>query len=146
MLWRQNDEMTPKLKNGKMWYRDFVIWCDSISLDQTCNTTCFISFYKHLENIRGSDISYSYDMNNQLESLTEEVIQLCQEIKEQYKTLNRVDNFIEQLCSGNEQQQFYTAINNTYKRNKTYIEITSEDNDAYYVYVKYGVLSSKPFE
>ena len=58
-------------------------------------------------------------MKNRLESLTEELIQLRQSNKEQHKTLTRVNNMLKQLCSVNGQNQLYTAINNTYKRNKT---------------------------
>ena len=82
-----------------------MIWCDSISFGQTCKTTHFISFSKYSENIRGSDILDSHDLKTKLESLTEELIQLRQENKEQHKTLNRVENFLEQLCSGNGKQQ-----------------------------------------
>ena len=85
-------------------------------------------------------------MKTQLESLTKEVIQLCRANKEQQKTLNRVDNFLGHLCSGNGQQQLYTASNKTHKSNKTYVDIKSEYNDTDSVYVKTGVSSSKPFE
>ena len=97
-------------------------------------------------NIRVSDIPYSHNMKTHLESLTEEVIQLCRANKEQQNTLNRVDNFLVQLCSVNGQQKLYTASNKTYKSNKTYVDIASEYNDTDYVYVKPGISSSKPFE
>ena len=74
-----------------------VISCDSILLGQTCNLTRFISFSKQLENIMGSDLPDSHALNTQLESLIKKVIQLCQENKEQHKTLNRVKNFLEQF-------------------------------------------------
>ena len=54
MKWIQNDKM------AKWWYRDIVIWCDSISLGQTCNTTHFLSFSKNLENIGESDLPDSH--------------------------------------------------------------------------------------
>ena len=65
--------MNPKWRNGEMVIllnRDIVIWCDSILLGQTYNTTHFISFYKHLENIRGSDLLDSHALKTQLESIT----------------------------------------------------------------------------
>ena len=58
-----------------------MIWCDSILLGQTYNTTCFMSFYKYLENVKGSDLPYSYALRTHIESVTEEVIQLRQENK-----------------------------------------------------------------
>ena len=88
----QNDEMNPKWLNG-----DIVIWCDSILLGQTCNTKLFLYLYKHQENISRSNISYSHAMKNQLVSLSGEVIQLCRANWKQQKTLNRVDNFLEQM-------------------------------------------------
>ena len=66
--------------------------------------------------------------------------------KEQHETLNRVNSLLEQLCSGNRQQQFYTASSYTYKRNKSDVDITSEYNDTDSVYVKPGVSGSKLFE
>ena len=70
------------------------------------------SFFKHLENIRGSDIPGSHALKNQLESLTEEVNELCQTNKKQQntlnisqKTLNNVKNLLEKLCYGNGQQK-----------------------------------------
>ena len=78
-------------------------------------------------------------MKNQLESLTEEVIQLCRANKEQYKTLNRFNNFLEQLCFGNGQQKQYTESTNTYKRNKKYVDINREYNYTGSIYVKPGV-------
>ena len=81
-----------------------MIFCDIISLGQTCKTTKTF----HLENIRVSDILDIHALNNQLESLTEEVIDLIQTNKKQHHTLNRVQNtlnnvkfLLEQLCSGN---------------------------------------------
>ena len=47
-------------------------------------------FYKHLEIIKGSDLPDSPDLKNQLESLTEEVIELLQENRKQQNSLNRV--------------------------------------------------------
>ena len=95
-----------------------VIWCDSIFLSRPCNTSRFIYLSKHLENTRGSDPSYSHDMKTRLESLTEEGIKLCQEHREQQKTLNTVDNFPEHLCNVNGKQQSYTKSNNMYKSKK----------------------------
>ena len=78
------------------------------------------SFSKHLENTRVSDLTDSCALKTHLESLTEEVIGLRQYIKVQHKTLNiinktlnRVHNFLELFCSGNGQQQAYTASTNT---------------------------------
>ena len=65
-----NGEMNPK-----WWYSDIVISCDSIFLGQTYNTTRFLSFYEHLENIRGCDTPDNHALKTQLESLTEELIQ-----------------------------------------------------------------------
>ena len=56
-----------------------------------------------MENIRGSDLPDSHALNTWLEIMTEELIQFYKGNKEQQKTLNRVDNFPEQLCSGNGQ-------------------------------------------
>ena len=53
---------------------------------------------------------------------------------------------LEQLCSGNGQHQSYTASTNTYRRKKTDVDLTSEVNNKYSVYVKPFVSSSKPFE
>ena len=72
-------EMMKWIQNGKMakcWYFDIVIWCDSILLGQICNTKSFIYFYKHLENIKGSDPAYIHYLKTQLESTTEELLQL----------------------------------------------------------------------
>ena len=66
--------------------------------------------------------------------------------EEQHKTLNKVNNLLEQLCFDHGQQQFYTTITNTYKRKKIDVDITSEYNNTDYVYVKPGVSGSKPFE
>ena len=55
-----------------------VIWCNSIFLGQTCTTSHFISFSKHLENTSRYDFPDSPVLENHLESLTEEVIQLGQ--------------------------------------------------------------------
>ena len=124
-------EMMKWIQNGKMakcWYCDSVIWCDSILLGQICNTKSFIYFYKNLVNIRVSEIPYIHDMKTQLESLTKEVMQLCRANKEQYKTPNRANNFLEQLCYGNGQQQLYTASTTTLKRKKIDVDITSEYN------------------
>ena len=123
-----------------------MILCNSILLGQTCNTTRFIYSSKHSEIIRGYNLTCSHALKNHLESLTEKVIKLCQANKEQHKTLDRVDNFIEQLCSRYGQQKLYTASTNTYKGKKTYVYITSEDNDTYYTYAKTGVSSSKSSE
>ena len=59
-----------------------MIWYESISLGQKCNTTHFIYFSKHLENIRVSYLPYIHDLKNQIESLTEEVTQLLRANKE----------------------------------------------------------------
>ena len=80
---------------------DMMIWCYSILLGKTCNTSCFLYLSKQLKNIMGSDFPESNSLKTQLESLTEELIQLCQDNKEQWETLNRVHNFLEQLCSVN---------------------------------------------
>ena len=133
-------------KMVKWWYFDIVIWCDSLLLGQTCKTTLFISFSKHLENIRGYDILDSLAMKTKLESLTEEVIQLYEANKEQHKTLNRVENFLEQLWYVNGKQKSYNASTNTYKISKTDVDIKSEDKDTDYINVKNDVSSSKPFE
>ena len=61
----QNDEMNPKWLNG-----DIVIWCDSILLGQTCNTKHFLSFYKNLENIGGSNLPDIHALKIRYESLT----------------------------------------------------------------------------
>ena len=98
-----------------------------------------------MENIRGYDLPYIHAIKTHIENLTEELIQLRRSNKEQHKTLNRVDNFLEYFCSGNVHQKSYTAINNTYKINKTDVDITSEYNDNGSVYVKPVVSSSKPF-
>ena len=55
-----------KWQNG-----DIEISCESISLGQTCNTTYFISFSKHLKNIRRYDIPYIHALRTQIEILTE---------------------------------------------------------------------------
>ena len=65
--------------------------------------------------------------------------------KEQHKNLNRVENFLENSCSGDEHQQSYTASNNTYKRKKTDVDITGEENNTDFVYGKHCVSGSKPF-
>ena len=123
-----------------------MISCDSILLGQTCNTTRFIYFSEHLENIKVSNITCSHALKTHIESPTEEVIKLRQSNKKQHRTLNRVDNFLEQLCSGYGQQKSYTASTNTYKRKKIDVDITGEDNDTDYVYVKTSVSKSKPYE
>ena len=99
-----------------------------------------------MENIRGSDLPDSNALNNQLGSLTKEVIELRQENKKQnstlnisQKTLHNIDNLLEPLCYGNGQQKSYTASTNTYKRKKNNAYITSEDNNKYYVCVKPGI-------
>ena len=77
-MWWLNDEINPKWQNGEIvisWYRDIVIWCESILLGQTYNTTHFISFSKHLENIRGSDFTDIHALKTHPESLTYEVLQ-----------------------------------------------------------------------
>ena len=61
---------------AKLLYHDIMIWCDSILLGKTCNTKHFISLYKHSENISISNRSYSHAMKTQLESISEEVIQM----------------------------------------------------------------------
>ena len=99
-----------------------------------------------MENIRGCYLPDSRDLKNWVEILNEEVIELFRANKEQQKTLNRVDNFIEQLCSRNWQNQLYTTSTNAYKKKKTDVYLTSEDNDKYFVYVKPGVSNSNPFE
>ena len=99
-----------------------------------------------MENIRGYDILDSRALKNKLESLTEEVIQLRQENKKQHKTLNRVENFLEQLWYVNGKQKSYNASTNTYKISKTDVDIKSEDKDTDYINVKNDVSSSKPFE
>ena len=131
---------------AKGWNCDIVILCDSILLGQTCNTTRFIYFSKHLENIKVSNLTCSHALKTHLESLTEEVIKVLQANKEQHKTLNRVDNVFEQFCSGDGQQKSYTSSTKTYKRKKTDVEITGEENDTDSVYVKTGISSSKPSE
>ena len=104
MVWWWNYEMNPKWWNG-----DIAIWCDGISLVQTCDPIHFISFSKHMENIRRSDLPESDALKIQPESLTYEVIQFCRTNKEQHMTMNRVNSLLEQLCSGNGQQKLYTA-------------------------------------
>ena len=71
---------------------------------------------------------------------------MLQAKKEQYKILNRVNNFLEKLCSGNGQQKLFTTSTNTYKRNKIDVDITSDDNDTDFVYVNPGISRSKLFE
>ena len=73
------------------------------------------------------------------------LIELRQVNKEHQNILNIAENFLEQLCSGNGQQKLYTATTNTYKRKKTDVDLTGESNNKYYVYVKLGVSSNKPF-
>ena len=92
-----------------------------------------------MENIRGYDLPYIHAIKTHIENLTEELIQLRRSNKE-------VDNFLEYFCSGNVHQKSYTAINNTYKINKTDVDITSEYNNNGSVYVKPDISSSKPFE
>ena len=133
-------------KMVKWWNGDFMIWCDSMSFGQTCNTKLFVSYSKHLENIRVSDIPYSHALKIHFGSLAEEWIQLRRANKKQQKTLNRVENFLERLCSVNGQQKSYTASTNTYKNKKTYVGITIKDNDTDSIYVNPGVSSRKPFE
>ena len=53
-----------------------MILCDSILLGQTCDTTRFFTFSKHLENIRGSDLPDSHALKTQLISLPKEVVEL----------------------------------------------------------------------
>ena len=96
-----------------------------------------------MENIRGSDLPDSHALNTWLEIMTEELIQFYKGNKEQQKTLNRVDNFPEQLCSGNGKQKLYNTSNNTYKSKKTDVEIKIEDNVTYSVYVKPGFQAVK---
>ena len=129
-----------------------MILCDSISLGQTCNTTHFC-FSKNLETIRGSGLPDSHNLKTQLESLNEELIELHQSVKKQQniqnraqKTLNSIDDFLEQYFSGNGLHQLYTARNNTYIRNKNNGYLTSEYNNKYYVYVKPGVSRSQQLE
>ena len=71
---------------------------------------------------------------------------MLQAKKEQYKILNRVNNFLEKLCSGNGQQKLFTTSTNTYKRNKIDVDINSDDNDTDSVYVNPGISRSKLFE
>ena len=68
MVWWWDDEMNPKWRNDEMvisW-----LWYDSISLGQKCNNTNFISFSKHLENIREYDPPDSHALKTHPESLT----------------------------------------------------------------------------
>ena len=107
-----------------------MISCDIISLGQTCNND--FSFSKHLENIRGYDLPDSHALKNQVEGLTEELIEMSQANKKKQnilnrsqKTLNNAENFLEKLCSGNGQHKLCTEITNTYKRNKNNVDLTS---------------------
>ena len=84
-----------------------------------------------MEDIRGSGIKYIHALKNQIESLTEELIRLLQDNKEQHKTLSTVKGLLEQLCYRNGQQQAYTNITNTYNRKERYLDTKSEDNDIY---------------
>ena len=47
------------------------------------------SFYKHMENIRGSHLPDIHALKNQLDSLTAEIIELIQANKKQHNTQNR---------------------------------------------------------
>ena len=71
-----------------------MILCDSILLGQTCDTTRFFTFSKHLENIRGSDLPDSHALKTHIKSITEEVIELIRVNKEQQKTLNSVNHLL----------------------------------------------------
>ena len=106
-----------------------------------------------MESIRVSDLPDSHALKNQLESITEEVIGLRPENKKRQKTLDRVqktpnnaENFLEQLCSGNGQQNIYTESTNTYKRKKQNSDLTSEDKIKYYVCVKHVISRSQQLE
>ena len=68
-----NGSMVKLTQNGEMvisWNGDIVISCGSILLGQTCDTEHFLTFYKHLENIRGYIIADTHDPKTQLETLT----------------------------------------------------------------------------
>ena len=54
-----------------------------------------------MQNTRISDLPYIHVMKTHIEILTGEVIYLRQDNKEQQKTFNIVDNFLDQLCNGN---------------------------------------------
>ena len=59
-----------------------VIWCDSISLGQKCNTSHLFPSLNTWEKSRVSDLPDINAMRKQLENLTKEVIQLHQEHKD----------------------------------------------------------------
>ena len=61
------------------------------------------------------------------------------------KTLNDIDDFLEQLCFVNRQQQSYTASNNNQKIRKQ-LHLTSEDKNKDYVCVKTGISRSQQLE
>ena len=61
-------------------------------------------------------------------------------------TPNNVKNFLEKFCSGNGQHQLYTSSTTTYKRKKNNIQLTSEDNNKYYVCIKPGISISQQLE
>ena len=65
-------------KMVKWCYVNMVRSCNSVFLGQTYNTSRFISFYKHLENSRGHNLPDSHALKKNIESITEEVTQLCQ--------------------------------------------------------------------
>ena len=76
-----------------------VIWYGILSSGLTYNTSSFIYFTEHLLSTRGSDLADGYALKNQLECITEEVIKLRQDNKEQQKTMNRDQHLLGQLCS-----------------------------------------------
>ena len=78
-----------------------MILCDSKLLGQTCNTTILFPFLNTWKILGDMVLLYSHDLNTWIETITEEVIQFIRANMEQQKTLNRVNSFLEQLCSGN---------------------------------------------
>ena len=85
------------------------------------------------------DLPYSHVLKAHIESLTEEVIQLCQENNEQQKTLNRADNYLERLCNVNSKNQSYTASKDMYKSNKVNVYLKSAESEDYSVSVTYTI-------
>ena len=53
---------------------------------------------------------------------------------------------LEQFCSGDGQNQSYTACTNTYKRKKNNVDLTSEDNNKGYVCDKHVISRSQQLE
>ena len=153
MVYWCNCEMVKWILNGKIVisvYRD-IVW-QYIVRSNMWHYTIF-PFSKHLENIRVYDLPDSHALKNQLESITEEVNGLRQFNTKQHNTLNRsqktlngVDNFLGQLCSGNRQKNLYTASTNAYKSKKNYLYLTSEDKNKDYVCVKPGISRSQKLE